>query len=128
MRRLIDTLVIGVALLFLALVLWPKTGDRKVDNYYASLRSDMRFAIVSQNTYFGANWRYTTILDSLRDSYGNPLPSAGVQLTITRADSGGWELVGRHHSLPTVCTWRDGVPPRPAPDFSGIRRLCTDPP
>ena len=65
--RLAEKLVIGAVLLVLAFLLMPRRGHRKVDNYYASLRSDMRFAIVAQNTYYGAYWRYTTVLDSLRD-------------------------------------------------------------
>ncbi len=129
--RLTDKVVIGAVLLGLTLVLMARRGNRKVDSYYASLRSDMLRAIDAQNTYFAAHGRYTTVLDSLRDPYNERRhfePSPGVELAVTRADSAGWELVGRHQLLPTVCTWRDGAPPRPVPDFSGIRRLCTDPP
>ena len=126
-----STLVAIVGLVGLSWFLWiGNWGERKVDSYYAALRSDLRRVAQAQADYFTANGRYTTVIDSLPDTRSgfSVAPSIGVEIVIVRADDAGWEAIGTHESLRTRCVYRDGAPPRPVPGFGAFNDFCSDPP
>lgn len=129
-RPIITLIALALTLFILYRTRWVPLARRRVDVYNAELRYDLRKLAQAQAAFFAARGHYAASLDSLPVP-GFPTlalaPSADVQLVIVHADARGWEGYAAHLRIPTRCTYRDSVPPRPVPELADLVRLCVTP-
>jgi len=64
--------------------------------YAALLRGDLHWLAKAESSYYSAHRVFTVDLDSLRTEDGRPFRmSTGNSVNIGKADSAGWEAVGK---------------------------------
>ncbi|HLV25277.1 MAG TPA: prepilin-type N-terminal cleavage/methylation domain-containing protein [Gemmatimonadales bacterium] len=88
---LIELLIVVVIIGILATIAIPKFQATKGKALTASMRSDLRNLVVSQDGYFFSNSVYSTSLAALEVT-----PSKGVAITVHAADAGGWSATATH--------------------------------
>lgn len=88
---LIELLIVVVIIGILATIAIPKFSASKGKALTASMRSDLRNLVVSQDGFFFSNSVYTTSLAALEVT-----PSRGVAITVHAADAGGWSATATH--------------------------------
>lgn len=95
MRRrgftLIELLIVVVIIGILATIAIPKFTASKGKALTASMRSDLRNLVVSQDGYYFSYSAYTTSLTDL-----DVIPSKGVAITVHAADAAGWSATATH--------------------------------
>lgn len=97
---LIELLIVVLIIGILASIVVPKFGSTKENAYMASMKSDLRNLVTSQEGYFSDNTTYTSDLAAL-----SVTPSAGVSLSVT-LDAGppvGFSATSSHFGTPETC-------------------------
>lgn len=96
---LIELLIVVVIIGILAAIAVPKFTSTKGKALTASMRSDLRNLVVSQDGYFFTNNVYAASITEL-----DVRPSQGVDLEIVDAGTGGWSATATHvGGAPTTC-------------------------
>lgn len=116
---LIELLIVVVIVGILATIAIPKFSATKGKSLTASMRSDLRNLVVSQDGYLFDHGTYATTLEAL-----NVQPSPGVELKIVAADVSGWSATATHvGGAPQTCAVFIGnaTPVAPATDEGIIR-------
>jgi prepilin-type N-terminal cleavage/methylation domain-containing protein len=95
---LIELLIVVVIIGILAAIAIPKFANTKEKAYLASMKSDLRNLLASQEGYLTDWMTYTTSTSALTWSQ-----SAGVTVTIGFADAQGWSATAKHNGTSKTC-------------------------
>ena len=121
---LIELLIVVVIIGILAAIAVPKFTATKGKALTSSMRSDLRYWVVSQDGYFFTNNVYAATLAEL-----DVRPSQGVALQIVDHGTGGWSATATHAGgAPTTCAIFIGSVSPVAPAQSEGLIRCEDTP
>jgi type IV pilus assembly protein PilA len=106
---LIELLIVVVIIGILAAIAIPKFASTKEKAYLASMKSDLRNLVTSEEAYFSDNQVYLAGTASNLSGLGTPLdattnyvPSAGVTVTVTLSGN-GWAAQAGHTATGKTC-------------------------
>lgn len=98
---LIELLIVVVILGILASIAIVKFANSKEKAYLASMKSDLRNLVTSEEAYFSDNnSSYATSVAALGTYY---LPSAGVTVTVSNVTNTGWSASATHSQTAKSC-------------------------
>ena len=103
---LIELLIVVVIIGILAAIAIPKFASTKEKAYLASMKSDLRNGVTSQEANFSDNQVYVSgTASNLAGvatpivALGNYIPSAGVTVVFTATAGTGWSAVASHTAV-----------------------------
>jgi len=91
---LIELLIVVVIIGILAAIAIPKFSNTKQQAYVATLKTDLRNLVTSDEAYFDEFSTYTTALATTQFQ-----PSQGVTYSVTAATGTGWGATATHVGL-----------------------------
>ncbi len=112
---LIELLIVVVIIGILAAIAVPKFFNTKEKAYIASMKSDLRNLVSTEEGYLADNQTYASSTSQL--SFGQ---SAGVTVTITTGTTSGWGATAWHNATSVTCAiFYGSVPPVPPATTDG---------
>lgn len=94
---LVELLIVIVIIGILATVAIPKYAKVKEKGYTATLKSDLRNLVTSQESYFADHNTYATLADLIAENRYNP--SSGVNMVTADETITGWSATATHPAL-----------------------------
>jgi prepilin-type N-terminal cleavage/methylation domain-containing protein len=91
---LIELLIVVVIIGILAAIAIPKFSNTKQQAYVATLKTDLRNLVTSEEAYFDDFSTYTTVMPTSQFQ-----PSQGVTYAVTTATGTGWAATATHVGL-----------------------------
>lgn len=95
---LIELLIVVVIIGILAAIAIPKFANTKEKAYLASMKSDLRNLVSTQEAYLADNMTYAATKTDL-----NLNESAGVTLTVTTGSTSWWGATAWHNGTAKTC-------------------------
>ena len=123
---LIELLIVVVIIGILAAIAIPKFASTKEKAYIASMKSDLKNVVTSQEAYFSDQNPPTYYLGPIAGLAQYFTPSTGVNVTIATADGTGFGATAMHTSVPApyTCAVYIGVGHQVAPAVNEGEVFC----
>jgi prepilin-type N-terminal cleavage/methylation domain-containing protein len=116
---LIELLIVVVIIGILAAIAVPKFVNTKEKAYIASMKSDLRNLVSTEESYLADNQTYASSTTQL--NFGR---SAGVTVTILTGTASGWGATAYHNATPVTCAIFYGSVPPVAPATTDGQPVC----
>ena len=114
---LIELLIVVVIIGILASIAIPKFANTKEKAYIASMKTDLRNLVGSQEGYLSDNQTYSASYAALVANQ-----SAGVTLTVTGGSPSGWSATASHNGTTVTCAiyYGPGATPTTPATLEGV--------
>ena len=110
---LIELLIVVVIIGILAAIAIPKFANTKEKAYLASMKSDLRNMVTTEEAYFADNQIYiagvASNIGGVTAAVNGFVPSAGVSVTTTASGGTGWSASSTHSGTSKTCAIFVGV-------------------